>query len=164
MSNLKFSIITTTYNSSNTVNDCVNSVLYQTYKNREHIIIDAESTDGTVEYCKKNINLFSVFVSRPDDGIYYGLNEGIGYASGDVIGFLHSDDMYFNDDVLEKIAEAFERDSSICAVYGDLIYVSKLDSNKIIRHWKSRSFNKRMLRLGWMPPHPTLYVRKEWYA
>ena len=101
-------------------------------------------------------------LSEPDEGIYDALNKGIALATGDVIGFLHADDFYANPDVLSAIADRF-RDHSVDAVYGDLQYVSQLNPDKIIRHWHTRTFTERRLKRGWMPPHPTLYIRKPWY-
>ena len=101
-------------------------------------------------------------VSEPDNGIYDALNKGIGLASGDVIGFLHADDFFAHKDVLSDVARAFE-DPSVCAVYGNLQYVRKEDTSQIVRSWASCSFESNLLRRGWMPPHPTLYVRREWY-
>lgn len=101
-------------------------------------------------------------VSEPDHGIYDALNKGLALARGEVVGFLHSDDFYAHSGVLTQVAEAFA-DPDVCAVYGDLDYVLRTDTNKVVRHWKSSAFEFKRLRQGWMPPHPTLYVRREWY-
>jgi len=101
-------------------------------------------------------------VSEPDRGIYDALNKGIARASGDVVGFLHADDVYASPDVLARVAEAFA-DPSVAAVHGDLQYVRKDDTARVVRHWRSSPFSPDRLRRGWMPPHPTLYVRREWY-
>lgn len=103
-----------------------------------------------------------MLVSERDGGIYDALNKGIERASGDVIGFLHADDMYAHRDVLSHVAAAFSN-PAVGAVYGDLQYVRQGDVSHIVRHWQSAAFNKRRLAQGWMPPHPTLYVRREWY-
>lgn len=108
-------------------------------------------------------NGFAVLVSEPDYGIYDALNKGIERASGDIVGFLHADDLYAHPDVLVHIAAAFEADSSICAVFGDLQYVRREDTSAVVRHWKSSPFSAKRLAWGWMPPHPTLYVKREWY-
>lgn len=105
----------------------------------------------------------AVLVSEQDCGIYDALNKGIERASGDIVGFLHADDLYAHPDVLTHIAAAFEADSSISAVYGDLQYVRREDTSAVVRHWKSSPFSAKQLAWGWMPPHPTLYVRREWY-
>lgn len=127
------------------------------------MVIDGVSIDGTIDLLKSHRNELAVLVSEPDFGIYDALNKGIARASGDVIGFLHADDLYAHPDVLAHIAAAFEADSSICAVYGDLQYVRRGDTNAVVRHWKSSPFSAKRLAWGWMPPHPTLYVRREWY-
>jgi glycosyltransferase len=135
----------------------------QTYSNREHLVIDGASFDGTLELLKSRIQELSVLVSEPDSGIYDALNKGIERATGDIVGFLHADDFYAHSDVLAHVAAAFEADSSVCAVYGDLQYVRGEDTGAVVRHWKSSPFSAKRLAWGWMPPHPTLYVRREWY-
>ena len=161
-SNLKITVITATYNSYKTLPNCFDSIYAQDFLNREHIVIDNVSTDSTSEVIKKYIKNIAVFKSEPDKGIYDALNKGLSLATGDIVGFLHADDFYASKNVLSTIAAAFE-DKSVCAVYGDLQYVSRRDSLKVIRHWKSKPFDKGDLKFGWMPPHPTLYVRREWY-
>jgi len=143
--------------------DCLDSVASQTYSNREHVVIDGLSTDGTVDLLRFYRNQLGVLVSELDSGIYDALNKGIERSSGDIVGFLHADDLYAHPDVLAHIAAAFEADFSICAVYGDLQYVRREDTNAVVRHWKSSPFSAKRLAWGWMPPHPTLYVRREWY-
>lgn len=157
------SIVTATWNCAETLPDCLTSIAQQTYPHREHIIVDGASTDGTIDVVKQNIQLITKFRSEQDEGIYDALNKGIGFATGDVIGFLHADDFYASDDALSLIAEAFE-DPTVCAVYGDLVYVSRHDTTKVVRRWKSQPYNSNDLNWGWMPAHPTLYVRREWYA
>lgn len=161
--NITISVVTATWNCANTLSDCLASVAKQTYTNYEHVIVDGASTDGTIAVINKHIDQISMFKSEPDKGIYDALNKGIQLATGNVVGFLHADDLYASDDVLEKIAQAFE-DPTVCAVYGDLEYVSQQDTSKVIRRWQSKPFNQRNLGWGWMPAHPTLYVRREWYA
>lgn len=109
------------------------------------------------------INQIATFKSERDKGIYDALNKGIQLAKGDVIGFLHADDLYASVDVLLKISQAFD-DPEVCAVYGDLEYVSQKNTSKVIRRWQSKPFDQRSLRWGWMPAHPTLYVRRDWYS
>lgn len=159
---IKFSIITATWNCADTLKSCFVSFSSQSYVNREHIIVDGVSTDGTLEIINKYIDQVAVFISERDQGIYDALNKGIHLATGDVIGFLHADDCYASDDVLCKIAMKFE-DPTVCAVYGDLEYVSRQDVSKVIRFWRGKPFIKQDLGWGWMPAHPTLYVRSEWY-
>lgn len=161
--NLTISVVTATWNCANTLPDCLASVARQTYTNREHVVVDGASIDGTIDVIKRHIDQIVKFKSEPDKGIYDALNKGIQLATGDVVGFLHADDLYASDDVLSKIAQAFE-DPTVCAVYGDLKYVSQKDTSKVIRHWHGKPFNQRDLGLGWMPAHPTLYVRRDWYS
>jgi glycosyltransferase len=159
---IALSIITATKNCVGTLPDCLTSILHQDYKNYEHIIIDGASTDGTIDVLSQHLDHISVFKSESDKGIYDALNKGIKLSTGDVIGFLHSDDFYASTDVLTRIARAFE-DQSVCAIYGDLEYVNKEDKSKTIRRWRSKKFSKKDLYWGWMPPHPTLYVRRDWF-
>lgn len=159
---VEISIITATWNSEATIASCINSVAEQDWPLREHILIDGFSTDGTMEVVEASRHMLATVVSEPDGGIYDALNKGLAVARGEVVGFLHSDDFYANSSVLRKIADAFD-DPEVCAVYGDLEYVLKEDTSKVIRRWKSSEFDERKLRQGWMPPHPTLYVRRSWY-
>ena len=161
---MKISIITATFNRAHFIESCILSILRQKNKNIEIIIIDGLSTDSTDERLKplleKNDNI--KFYSQSDLGIYDALNKGIEKAKGDIIGFVHSDDFLYDTDVLEKIKKAFIQ-KDIDGVYGDLEYVEKIDINKVIRSWKSCCFNKKLLRKGWTPPHPTLFLKKEVY-
>jgi glycosyltransferase involved in cell wall biosynthesis len=158
----KISIITATWNCADTIAGCIESVATQTYQNREHIIIDGASTDETLnvlDTCRQHLD---VFVTEPDRGIYDALNKGIALATGDIIGFLHADDFFSGNDVLEAVAFAFA-DPGVSAVYGDLEYVRQHDVEHVVRKWKAGRCSPVKLRWGWMPPHPTLYVRREWY-
>jgi glycosyltransferase len=159
---LKISIITSVYNNQETIAEAMDSVLSQTYTDIEYIIIDGGSTDDTVNIIKSYQNRIAVFISESDKGIYDGLNKGIKLATGDVIGFLHSDDLYENNTVIEKVAKAFMA-SEIDSVYGDLTYVNKSDPTKVIRYWKSGEFTLKKLGRGWMPPHPTFFVKRDIY-
>lgn len=159
---LKISVVSATWNCVATVKDCLASVLEQTYVNYEHVVIDGASSDGTAEFLESKRNQLTVLVSEPDKGIYDALNKGISRCTGDVVGFLHADDLYAHAGVLADVAQAFA-DPSVCAVYGDLQYVKQTDPNHVVRHWESAPFTARRLAAGWMPPHPTLYVRREWY-
>ena len=160
---MKISVITVAYNSAATIADTLRTVEMQAYQNFEHLIIDGKSKDSTSEVVEANSHTRLIFISESDNGIYDAMNKGIFLATGDVIGFLHSDDLYASKEVLSKVAKAFE-DPDVYAVYGDLEYVSKYDTCKVIRQWKSKSFDQHDLSWGWMPAHPTLYVRREWYA
>lgn len=125
-------------------------------------MIDGASTDGSLQVIEKYRDRIGVLVSEPDRGIYDALNKGVARATGDVVGFLHADDLFADQNVLAKVAAAFE-DPAVEAVYGDLTYVSKADTNNVIRYWKSGEFTRSALIQGWMPPHPTFYVRRSIY-
>ena len=159
---MKISIITSVYNNHETVAEAIGSVLSQTHPDIEYIIIDGGSTDGTVDIIKSYQNQVTQFISEPDNGIYDGLNKGIKLATGDVIGFLHSDDLYEDNKVIEKVAQAF-MNFGVDSVYGDLTYVDKANPAKIIRYWQSGDFSFNKLGYGWMPPHPTFFVKREIY-
>ena len=161
--NISISVVTATWNCAKTLPDCLESIGQQAFQSKQHVIVDGASTDGTIDLVKQNSDPTAIFKSEPDKGIYDALNKGVLLATGDVVGFLHADDLYASNDVLLKVAKVFE-DPAVCAVYGDLEYVSQDDINKVIRRWKSKPFNQRDLVWGWMPAHPTLYVRREWYA
>jgi len=159
---MKISIITATYNCAATLGDALDSVAAQQYGNREHVLVDGASTDGTLALLESRRSPQSSLVSEPDKGIYDALNKGIARATGEVVGFLHADDIYADDRVLQRIADAFV-DPSVTAVYGDLQYVRKQDTSSVVRHWRSGPYSRSKLGWGWMPPHPALYVRREWY-
>ncbi|MFV0391971.1 MAG: glycosyltransferase family 2 protein [Paludibacteraceae bacterium] len=160
---MKISIITATYNSGRTLQRTIDSVREQDYATIEHIIIDGGSTDETLRIIEKNKSSISVFVSEKDNGIYDALNKGIKLATGSVIGFLNSDDVYYNQQVISEIVTHFESKKAD-VVYGSIVYQTKQKmSNKIIRYWESNEFDSRSLRFGWMPPHPTMYCLKEIY-
>lgn len=159
---MKISIITVSYNSAATIEDAIMSVASQTYHDVEHIIIDGSSTDGTLEIINRHKDKISKFVSEPDEGIYDAMNKGLRLAGGDVIGFLNADDIYADNLVLQKVASVFD-DSVVDACYADLVYVSKDNLNKVIRYWKSGGYQEGLFRRGWMPAHPTFFVRKAVY-
>ncbi|HUN53804.1 MAG TPA: glycosyltransferase family 2 protein [Smithella sp.] len=159
---IKITIVTVCRNSATTIKDALESVAAQSHKNVEHIVIDGGSTDGTLaaihEWKKHPIRV----VSEPDRGIYDAMNKGIGLATGDIIGILNSDDMYYDSHVLKSVAMVMA-DASVDACYADLIYVDKNNLKKIIRYWKSCVFKKGLFSRGWMPPHPTFFVRRTIY-
>jgi len=157
---MKISIVTAVFNRVDTIPDALCSVKTQSYQNVEHIIQDGGSGDGTLDVIRQFGASPSQLVSEPDSGIYDAINKGISRASGDIIGLMHSDDFFANDLVLQKIAEAF-RDPEIDGIYGDLDYVSASDTGKIVRRWRSGPYRSDRLKRGWMPPHPTLYLRRE---
>jgi glycosyltransferase involved in cell wall biosynthesis len=126
----------------------------------EHVVIDGASTDGTVSVLESRRERIDVLVSERDAGIYDALNKGLGRATGEVVGLMHSDDFYADEGVLEKVAAAFA-DPDVDGVYGDLDYVAKDEPGRIIRRWRSGAYDPAKLAWGWMPPHPTLYVRRK---
>jgi glycosyltransferase len=162
LKNLDISVITATWNCKATVADCLASVAGQTHPHIEHVVVDGASTDGTLGVLQAHREQLAVLHSAPDRGIYDALNKGLALATGDVVGFLHADDLYASPGVLARVAAAFE-DPAVCAVYGDLRYVRKDDTTQVVRHWQSSAFTPQRLAWGWMPPHPTLYVRRGWY-
>jgi glycosyltransferase len=159
---MKISIITATYNSEKHIESVIACIASQTYKNIEWVVVDGASKDATLKVIKENYTGELTILSEPDKGIYDALNKGLALATGDIIGFLHSDDFFENERVLQDIASQFERNSSD-GVYGDLRYVNADDTDKIVRYWKSKPFHKRLLQKGWMPAHPTLFLKKEVY-
>lgn len=157
---MKISIITCALNSEITIKKSIRSVQKQNYKNIEHLIIDGGSTDKTLEIIRKtkqkNINLYSSI----DNGFYDALNKGIKYSTGNIVGILHSDDFYNNKNILKIVADTFKR-TKADLVYGDLTYVKKDYPFKLIRYWRAGKFYKEKLFNGWMPPHPTVFVKKK---
>jgi glycosyltransferase involved in cell wall biosynthesis len=159
---VKISVVTAVYNRKRTVAQTLDSVLSQSYPNVETVVIDGASSDGTNAVLESYRPRLHVFVSEADGGIYDALNKGILLSTGDVVGFLHADDLFESTEVLAKVAAAFS-DSTIEAVYGDLVYVRQNDINQVIRYWKSGPYDNKALSRGWMPPHPTFYVRRNVY-
>lgn len=156
---MKISILTCVLNNEKFIEDSIKSFQNQNYENKEHIIIDGGSVDKTTDIINslKSNNLN--FVSSQDNGIYDAINKGINLASGDIIGILHSDDFYADYDVLSNVKEVFEK-KNVDIVYGDLLYVSK-NKKLNIRYWKAGEFLDKNMKKGWMPPHPTVFIKKE---
>lgn len=160
---MKISIITITYNSAATVEDTIKSVVMQDYPEIEYLIIDGKSKDKTLEIVNQYKDKISKVISEKDKGLYDALNKGIQHATGDVIGMLHSDDLYANEKVISQIAETFKKRPDAEGVYADLVFVNRNDTNKIMRTWESGEYQEGDFLRGWMPPHPTFFVRKECY-
>lgn len=159
---MKISLITVTYNSSQTLRDTFQSVLNQTYPDIEYIIVDGASKDNTVSIIKEYESKFQgrmKWISEPDKGLYDAMNKGIRMATGDVVGILNSDDLFMDNRVLEDIAKAF--DASTDAVFGNLYFVNQEDVNQIVRVWKGSPY--KSFKSGWHPAHPTFYVRRGAY-
>lgn len=158
---MKVSIITATYNSAATVLDTLQSVQSQTWQQLEHIVVDGASTDDTLRLLELGKHR-GPFVSEPDKGIYDAMNKGIQLASGEIIGILNSDDVYADPTIIEKVVKLFE-ETGADAVYGDLWYVDAGDMNNVKRKWVAGSYRREGFLYGWMPPHPTFFVRKSVY-
>ena len=159
---MKISIITVVRNNEKTIKDAIESVLGQTYKNIEYIIIDGKSTDGTVEVIKSYDNKISKFISESDKGLYDAMNKGIKLSTGDVVGILNSDDFYINEFVIERVVKEFE-EKKTDSVFADLVYVKSQNVNKIVRYYDSGYFNPSKFAYGWMPAHPTFFVKRSVY-
>ena len=159
---MKVSIITATFNSEKTIRDTLNSVANQAYKNIEHIIVDGCSSDATLAIVKSYTHV-SKIISEKDSGIYDAMNKGITVCTGDIIGILNSDDFYANKEVLSQIVALFASDPELECVYSDLDYVDKHAINKVTRKWRSGQIGSNSFINGWMPPHPTVFVRKSVY-
>ena len=157
---MKVSVVTAVFDRAGTVAAAIDSVQFQSWDGVEHVIQDGGSTDGTIEIIQQRARSNTAFVTERDDGIYDAINRGIRRATGDVIGLMHSDDMFAHAHVLKKVAAAFTN-PAVDGVYGDLVYVAADDSNRVIRHWRSGEYHPALLARGWMPPHPTLYLRRE---
>lgn len=159
---MKITIITPTYNSAAYLDDCLRSVAVQSYKNIEHIIIDGGSTDTTLEVIKRYPHIAHV-VSERDAGIYDAMNKGITLASGDVIGILNSDDLLVGPDIIQSVVDCLNT-SHADACYGDITYVKRDNPSQVVRHWRAGAFHQRKLRMGWIPPHPSFFAKKDLYA
>jgi glycosyltransferase involved in cell wall biosynthesis len=152
-------VITVCFNSAAHIADALRSVDQQTWTEREHIVVDGASRDDTLAIVEQFRQPWRRVVSEPDDGIYDAMNKGIRLASGDVVGFINSDDFYASRDVLARVAAAFS-DDRVDACYGDLCYVEQDNVDKVVRYWRSSAFKTGLFATGWVPPHPTLFLRR----
>lgn len=155
----KISVITVVYNNAATIEATILSVSSQAYPRIEHIIIDGGSTDGTLDIVHRHQEKISVCKSGPDRGMYDAMNKGLALATGDIIGFLNADDVYADPHVLEEMVQSIEK-QNVDACYGDLVYVDKKNPRRIVRYWKSQSYQDGLFERGWMPAHPTFYARR----
>jgi glycosyltransferase involved in cell wall biosynthesis len=158
----KISIITVVYNNRQTINDAIESVLAQDYPDIEHIIIDGASTDGTVEIIESYGDRIAKFISEPDKGIYDAMNKGLKLATGDIIGILNSDDFYADNTIISSIIQEFET-KNVEMVFGDLVFVKPEDLNRVVRSYSTPNFTPSKFAWGWMPPHPTCYLKRSVY-
>lgn len=159
---VSLSIITICFNAEKTIERCIRSVISQTYPNVEYIVIDGASQDGTWQVIDSFTSGISHKISEPDKGLYDAINKGIKRASGEVVGLIHADDWLAADDVLEEIARAFGANPSLDAVYGNLDFYTP--AGKVVRRWRAGPYQRSKLARGWMPAHPTFYVRRKYFA
>lgn len=159
---MKISIVTVCYNAAATIGDTFDAVARQTYTNVEHVVVDGASKDGTAELIQARFGDAGNWLSEPDRGLYDAMNKGIARASGDVIGTLNADDVYADETVLAQVAEVFE-DPTVEACYADLIFVDQHDPDKVVRRWTSCDYRDGLFEGGWMPAHPTFFVRRSVY-
>ena len=153
------SVITVVFNRVETIGHALESVASQSYPHVEHVVVDGASSDGTLEEIERRRTAAMRVISEPDDGIYDAINKGMTLASGDVLGLAHSDDELADRDVLADVAQAFS-DPLVDAVYGDLVYVRNDRPSEVLRHWVAGAYAPAKLARGWMPPHPTLFIRR----
>ena len=157
---MKVSIITVVLNSAETIEQTINSVLNQDYKDIEYIIIDGGSADGTLDIINKYKHDIAKIISEPDNGIYEAINKGIKLSKGSIVAALHGDDLYAEQTTISQMVE-FIRNNDLDAAYGDLIYVDRNDSNRIKRFWRPGKYKKKAFSCGWVIPHPTFFCKKE---
>lgn len=160
---MKVSLITATYNSERTLSDTLESVEVQTYPYIEHIFIDGGSSDRTLQLINAYKSEDKVLISESDRGIYDAMNKGIQRATGEIVGIINSDDVYYDNNVIREVVRYFETDPELHIVYGDLIYVKNNDMSKVVRKWKSMPYYSKFFERGNVPPHPTVFLRKEVY-
>lgn len=159
---MKVSLITVSYNSAGTLRDTIESIRGQTYPDIEHILIDGGSTDGTLDLVESYANHFAYVHSGPDRGIYDAMNKGLEQCSGDLVGILNSDDFYLHEHVIERVVKCLEANKTD-AVYGDLEYVDPNNLQRVERVWKAGPYKRADFLRGWMPPHPSFFVKREVY-
>lgn len=157
---MKVSIITVCYNRKETIEQSIKSVLEQDYPHIEYIVIDGASTDGTQEIIEGYSDKITKYISEPDKGMYDAINKGLAMATGDVVGLMHSDDEFYDSSVVSKIVEVFENNFDTEAVYGNGIYVSNDDEQKIVRNRIGGAYDFDKIKTGWLPLHPTVYIKK----
>ncbi len=157
---MKVSVITSCFNREHTIRESIESVLSQDYQDIEYIIIDGASTDKSVDIINEYKGIIASFISEPDSGMYEGINKGIRQATGDIIGLLHSDDVLYAPNTISHIVERFE-ETGADVVYGDGLFVDHNNLKKVIRRWISGQYNKSKIKMGWLPLHPTVYIKKD---
>jgi len=161
---VKVSVITVCLNNAATIRGTIESVLSQDHANREYIVVDGGSTDGTLDIIAEYADRIDRRIGGPDRGIYDAINKGLAAASGEAIGVLHADDLYESQGVLSAVAGAFAAAPQADIVFGDVVFAKPADMSRVVRHYGSRSFRPWKLRFGWMPPHPASFIRRSAYA
>ena len=159
---MRVSIITIVLNAEDTIEDTILSVLGQTYKDIEYIVVDGASIDGTIKIINKYRDRMAEYISEHDDSYSEAMNKGLRLATGEIVGFLHADDIYATDKVLRQMVGVF-RERDVDCLWGDLVYVSKMDPEKVVRYWRSCEYRNYLFKSGWMPPHPTFFAKKTVY-
>ena len=157
---MKVSIITVCFNSAETIEDTVKSILGQDYKDIEYIVVDGDSTDGTLDIIEKYHGRIHKYISEPDNGVYDAMNKGIRLATGDIIATLNSDDLYANETIVGRMVE-FIQTNGLDAAYGDLAYIDPNNGNHVTRFWKVGEYKRGAFYHGWVMPHPTFFCRKQ---
>lgn len=159
---MKISLITVSYNSAATIEDTIKSVLRQTHPDIEYVIVDGNSKDNTVQIIKSYEGKIAKWLSEPDRGIYDGMNKALKMVTGEVVGMINSDDYYSAENIIEQVAKAFE-DENVDAIFGDLVFVDRNDTSRVVRKYSSRNWHPGKFGRGFMPAHPTFFVRRKFY-
>ena len=157
---MKVSIITVCYNRAATIEKAILSILNQDYQNIEYIVIDGNSKDGTHAIIEKYCDRISNYISEPDKGMYDAINKGLALATGDIVGLMHSDDQFYDNQAVSKIVATFQKSADVEGVYGDGVYISNDEDEKLIRNRIGGEFSIRKLENGWLPLHPTVYIKR----
>ena len=157
---MKVSIITSCYNREATIREAIESVLGQDYPNIEYIVVDGASKDNSLQVINEYKDRIATIISEPDKGMYEAINKGIRAVTGDIIGLVHSDDFFYSKDTISRIVSEFER-TGADLVYGNGLFVSFEDTSRVVRNWISGKYSKGKVRRGWLPLHPTVYIRRE---
>lgn len=157
---MKVSLITVTYNSEKYLAQCIESIAHQDYPDIEYIVIDGASSDRTLSIIEKFSGVIDKWLSEKDGGMYDAINKGMKLATGDIIGILNSDDFFASSSAVSKIVQCF-KENNVDSLYGDLVYVDEEKTENIYRYWKGSPYKRTAFRWGWMPAHPTFYVRRE---